>query len=148
MGDGGNYSTPGGWARVFGRGLSLEADRTAAALGPEPRRKAEGIALDIVAAARRGDFGEVERLASKQMEHARHQAQPRGLATTMTLTPMSGGSDITLTASASNLSAVSAHFPVPDSVPAGDYFVTVSNGATIGELRSFLSEGDPWGLQL
>ena len=145
MGDGGNFSTPGGWARVFGRGLSLEADRTAAALGPEPRIEAEAIAVDIVAAARRGDFGEVERLAAKQVEHARHQAQRQGLTTTLTLTPIYGGSDIILTATASNVSAVSAHFAVPDSVPAGDYFVAVSNGAATGELRSFLSEGDPWG---
>ena len=141
MGDGGNFSTPGGWARVLGRGLSLEADRAAAALGPEPRREAEATAEAIAAAARRGDFGEVERLATEQLEHARRQAQPRGLVTTLTLTPTSGGRGITLTAPVANLSAVSAHFPVPDSVHPGEYYVSVSNGAATGELRSFRSEG-------
>eukprot|EP01052_Picozoa_sp_SAG31_P032905 SAG31_NODE_3657_length_4018_cov_1.668538_4_plen_465_part_00 len=139
MGDGGNYSTQGGWARIFGRGLSLEADHTAAAHGHTPRREAVAIAESIRAAAQRGDFSEVERLASAQVKHARQHARQHRLNTTLVLTPVSGGRSIVLPAPVSNLSAVSAHFPLPKSLATGEYFLSISNGAATGDLRAFRS---------
>ena len=141
MGDAGNASTAGGWARVFGRGLSLDADRLAAARGADPARVVAAAAAEMAKAAQRGDFAEVERLAAEQTRHARqHAAAPGAHATTLTLTPTNGGVPITVAARIGNLSTVSALFPLPSTVPPGEYFVTVSNGAASGELRSFRSE--------
>lgn len=60
----------------------------------------------------------------------------------MVLTPTGpSGEVITLTAPISNLSTVSAYFPVPPSVPPGEYMVSVSNGAASSQLRSFRNAG-------
>ena len=111
MGDAGNFSTAGGWARVFGRGLSLDADRRAATRGADPARAVAAAAAEMAKAAQRGDFAEVERLAAEQAEHARrHAPAPDARATTLTLTPTTGGAPIAVAARVGNLSAVSALF--------------------------------------
>lgn len=144
MGDTGNASTPGGWLRVFGRGLSLSAD---AALSENQRTiyDVQSLAAAVQSAIRRNDFGEVERLSSQQVALAKSAQQQRSqLQTTLTLSPVSThGAKVVLTAPLANLSTVSATFPLPTSVLPGVYAVSISNGATSATMDSFISPTMP-----
>ena len=60
QGDGGNRSSVGGWLRVFGRNIVLGATDSTQQL------EARAVADAIAAAARRGDFETVEKLATAQ----------------------------------------------------------------------------------
>eukprot|EP00041_Stephanoeca_diplocostata_P029079 m.848888 g.848888 ORF g.848888 m.848888 type:complete len:528 (+) comp23490_c2_seq17:528-2111(+) len=144
MGDTGNASTPGGWVRVFGRGLSLSAD-AAASDNQRIKLDVQSLAAAMKSAVRRQDFAAVEELASQQSALAQNaQVAQSERDTTLILTPVtSEGSKIVLTAPPTNVSSVSAVFPLPHTIPPGEYQVSVSNGAASSGMDSFVSPTMP-----
>ena len=159
QGDGGESASPGGWLRVFGRGLSISSDAADATGGRSIDRQLAGLAKEMQAVARRGNWHELRRIATAQsslldrqagLESIRHEA---ALATTLTLTPVpadAGGTAIdspnvvvTVTALASNVSSVDALFNLPTDMKPGEYTVCVSNGPATGCLDTFISPTKP-----
>jgi hypothetical protein len=139
QGDAGNVSTsgPNGWLRVFGRSISLAPTNDTAA-----RLSAQAVAGKIEAAARRGDFETVERLATTQADAARstleaHQAMMPTLTLTNQLTD-----SVLPPIMATNSSSVEALFLL-NAVPPGTYKVGVSNGHANSVLDSFVSPEQP-----
>lgn len=137
QGDAGNVSTSGGWLRVFGRNIDLAPTNDTAA-----RSLAQDVASEIAAAARRGDFEAVERLATTQAAAARSAlAAHQRMAPTLTLTNQLTDSALS-PITATNSSSVEALF-VLDAVPPGTYKVSVSNGRANSVLNSFVSPAQP-----
>ena len=111
QGDGGNRSSVGGWLRVFGRNIALGATDGTQQL--EARAAADAIA----AAARRGDFETVEKLATAQT-----RAAP-AVRANVTIILMDTLTNATLSPiPATNSSSVDALFSLID-VPRGTYDV-------------------------
>ena len=113
QGDSGNRSSVGGWLRIFGRNLVLGATNDGAAQRLEARAAADAIA----AAANRGDFETVQKLAAAQTHAApAARAKPtltlRSALTNAALPPIP----------ATNSSSVDALFSLAD-VPPGTYEV-------------------------
>ena len=160
QGDGGESASPGGWLRVFGRGLSISSDAADATGGRSIDRQLAGLAKEMQAAARRGNWPELRRIATAQSALLDRQADSESirhdtaLATKVTLTPVSADAAgaandspndaiVTVTALASNVSSVDALFNLPTDMKPGEYTVCVSNGPATGCLDTFISPAKP-----
>ena len=133
-------STPGGWVRVFGRGLTLPMPPGAG----EQHTGCAACELDtltraLALAGRRGDW-ELAAALSARTAHlvARQHTADAAPATTLNLTS-SGGRSFLLTASAQRLSTFSAEFTVPAGMPPGNYSAVLSNGQAAARLGWFHS---------
>ena len=112
QGDSGNRSSSGGWLRIFGRNLVLGATD-----GATQRLEARAAADAIAAAANRGDFETVQKLATAQNDvtpaaRAKPTLTLRSTLTNAALPPIP----------AMNSSSVDALFSLAD-VPPGTYEV-------------------------
>ena len=124
QGDGGNFSSPGGWLRVFGRCVAEVPSRAMQAADAE-RRAAVDDAMAV------GDYdaarAAIERLAS----HAQQQAAGGFTApsATLRLTPVHGGGvPILINSVAGNTTTYDALFAIPDTLAAGEYTAAISSG--------------------
>ena len=127
QGDGGNYSTPGGWVRLLGRALTL----VRSGAGTDKSGSAERLSQLAGEAAAAGDLRRLERLqASQRADAAARQRLLALMNTTLHLVPVGSGAGtgVTLTSEPSTLTAWSAWFRVPASLPPGRYTASVSNG--------------------
>ena len=98
QGDAGNFSTPGGWVRVFGRALTL-AGRQAAPHPAESADEPEAVETSIREAIAAGNLAELDRLHESQRARAVSQRQRLAQTnTTLHLAPAGGGTPVTLTA--------------------------------------------------
>lgn len=171
QGDAGETATPGGWLRAFGNSLSLmqPLGRPPRGKVPPPGEMSLGARMQatakrIEAAARRGDWAAVAELGQAATSAANvASTHPSfairdALSTTLTLIPVTCGDHlcgddfdgsrsrtepIVLMASSSNLSAYSASFAIPTSVPPGVYSVSLSNGAATAGLDSYHNHTHP-----
>lgn len=116
QGDGGNASTPGGWLRVFGRGLSQ--DDVAREDGEELRRV-------LISAVTEQDFA-AARNALDGLEQA--SATRAAVATYLRLTPSSGGPTVMLTAVSGNTTTYHALFELPTTLAPDTYSAEISSG--------------------
>ena len=144
---GGSSAVAGGSIRVFGRGLSIEADQRHAREGRTVDVQFAALAEQLRRAARQGNTAEMRRITEvqsrllEQLEQRSRDDVP--LKTTLLLTPVGGGPPLTLDALAANLSTVAAKFTVPSSATPGTYEVCLSNGAAQRCLDSFYSATAP-----
>lgn len=139
QGDDGAHATAGGWIRVFGR--SLEAPRLPPAEAPPAIRDA----LSRVAASWRYE-AQVEQLRELVAQHPEFLEQilkPRrqlSSQTTLTLTPVDAASDmesITKIVAQPSLTAYSASFLLPTTLPPGEYKLSVDSGGVPSDLDFF-----------
>ena len=153
QGDRGAAASPGGWIRLFGRGLTLPRDER------ERQRcvpcELDGVVHALVQVREQEDVdwqlvaslaAQAERLATTQ-RLLQQQAETGGGgsgATTLNITTDAPGShSIVLQASARRLSTFSAEFVVPVATPPGNYSVSLSNGQAATGLSWFLSPQQP-----
>ena len=128
QGDAGNFSTPGGWVRVFGRALTL-AGRRAAPHPAESADEPEAVETRIREAIAAGDMAALNRLHESQRARAASQRQRLAQTnTTLHLVPAGGGTGPPVTLAAAAITMWSAVFPVPRSLRAGRYTASLSNG--------------------
>ena len=135
-------STPGGWVRVFGRGLTLPKPP------PSEQHMRTGCAaceLDTLtrALALAGQRGDWKLAAALSAQTARLVAQQQNGAavptTTLNLTSSDGHHSVLLAASAQQLSMFSAEFAVPAGLRPGNYSAVLSNGQAAARLGWFHS---------
>jgi hypothetical protein len=152
QGDLGSAASPGGWIRLFGRGLTLPTE------GWERKRcvvcELDGVVNALVQAKEQEDVDwqlvaslatQAERLATTQLLlQQQNKESPGGGTPTLTMTADAPGAhSIVLHASASRLSTFSAEFAVPVATPPGNYSILLSNGQAATSLRWFLSPQQP-----
>lgn len=143
QGDGGNFSTPGGWLRVFGRNIA--ATSTAPTL-----EQAAKTALDKALAE--GDLELAQRHLSTLAAERKSPTQAPTVAQ-LRMTPKAGSSDgiaaVVLSSVPANTSTFDALFKMPAGFAAGEYTAELSSGlksAKAGEwfaLEMFLSPQVP-----
>ena len=151
QGDLGSAASPGGWIRLFGRGLTLPTE------GRGTKRcvvcELDGIVDALVQAKEQEDVDwrlvaslatQAERLATTQLLQQQQKESHGGATTTLTMTADAPGAhSIVLHASTRRLSTFSAEFPVPAATPPGNYSILLSNGQAATSLRWFLSPQQP-----
>jgi polygalacturonase len=131
MGDAGNSATPGGWVRVFGRGLSLGADAA--------HTEIAAAATEITAAVARLDFANAKAWTAAG-ERATMAATHAARKVVLTLTQTNGSKIYVL---AENATGFSATFRLPTTIALGEYKIEVSNGAASSSLDSYVSPEQP-----
>ena len=151
QGDRGAAASPGGWIRLFGRGLTLPRDERERQRCNVPC-ELDAVVHALVQAREQEDVdwrlvaslaAQAERLATTQ-RLLQQQEESRGGATTLNITADAPGShSIVLQASARRLSTFSAEFAVPVATPPGNYSVSLSNGQAATGLSWFLSPQQP-----
>lgn len=151
QGDLGSAASPGGWIRLFGRGLTVprqerevqrcgvcELDEVTKALVQAKEQREVDWQLVASLAA------QAERLATSQLLLSQQTETPGGVTTTITITADAPGSHSNvLQASARRLSTFSAEFAVPAATPPGNYSVSLSNGHATTNLGWFMSPQQP-----
>jgi hypothetical protein len=137
QGDSGQAASPGGWIRIFGRGLTLPSP----AAGPCPSCDRRALATAIARATKRLDWQAVGALAAHAERLAAGQTASSNL-TTLNLTS-SDGHSILLHASPQRLSTYSAEFAVPPSMVSSNYSAVLSNGQAATRLGWFASPEEP-----
>jgi hypothetical protein len=151
---GGSKALAGGSIRVFGRGLSIEADSIAHREGRGLDIEFAALAEQLQRAARQGNTVELARITEKQQrlltqrEIVSVEHVTAGAETTLLLEPhgiadSTAASPITLVANKANLSAVAASFDLPSNTTPGVYTVCLSNGPARSCLDSFYSAAQP-----
>ena len=152
QGDIGDAATPGGWVRVFGLGVA-SVDPDSIELAKQLRVAARAVAAAPSGGANGLDsvFGVMsERVAS--LRTSLRATPPPNCTLRLTLLggTGSGGGSYDITATPGNASTWSAYFPVPTTLPPGEYAISVSNGRGGGgvdggfiALDSFVSPSAP-----
>ena len=146
-GDAGNTSTPGGWLRVFGNGISLAGNTSSAPYDDTSLRiRAKARAEAMRLAAMRGDFAEITVLAAEQLAEAQSAVQRSASVNRpyLVLTDAVSGKLIA-PITAHNFSTVEAMFLLPANtgIDVGEYSVKVSNGYATTGLNAFISPERP-----
>ena len=129
QGDEGAAATAGGWIRAFGRGLTVST-------GAEAPTPPAGLVRDLslLASAWRPEaqLAQLRTIAARYPDWLEGAAAPQGGGVpdatrgALVLTPVSGGTALSLSAEASSESPVhSLTFAVPPTVPAGEYRVAL-----------------------
>ena len=138
QGDRGETATPGGWVRVFGRGLTLPK----ASSGEQHEGCAScelgAITKALARAGQRGDWKLAAALAAQAERMATQQHDALDLGTTLNLTSSDGHSFV-LHATTLRLSTFSTEFAVPAEISPGNYSVSLSNGQAATSLSWFHS---------
>ena len=139
QGDVGSAATAGGWLRVLGPTLALQAPASQeAALLRGIRAARDALSAPSAAADAAWEEGSPMAAAAAQLLALRAQlasvrAAPSHLRATLRLTPLGGGggggAPLYLPAQADSLAPHSAAFALPPSLPLGEYAVAVANGA-------------------
>ena len=135
QGDIGSAASAGGWLRVLGPTLALQAPATLeAALLRDIRAARDALSAPSAAADAAWEEGSPMAAAAAQLLALRAQlasarAAPGHLRATLRLTPLGGGAPQYLPAQADSLAPHSAAFALPPSLPLGEYAVAVANGA-------------------
>jgi hypothetical protein len=137
-GDLGNTSTPGGWARLIGRGLALgqstdHVDSTVLSLANR--------LADAVRRGKRADATDLSATLSRAL--SRDPSATAAASTVLRLTPVGGGEAVLLSASES--SNFSATFLVPTTLAVAQYTAAVSNngGGLFVNISTFRSPAQP-----
>jgi hypothetical protein len=148
QGDLGETASPGGWLRVFGRGLVIPGaqNNQEAGGGRCSACEAQEIGASMAAAGRRADWERVAELAGRAQRLAlqRRAQLPPQLSTTVNLTWVGEGHPaLLITASPQRLSAYSAEFAVPAGTRSGEYELSLSNGQAATSLAWFESPQHP-----
>lgn len=137
QGDQGDSASPGGWIRLFGRGIAL-SNMTSAGPSYELRE----IASAISHASDRGDWESLVLLARRAEMLATAKVESSSVQTRLNLTSTDGNT-VVVNANLQRLSTFSAEFTLPKSLPVGNYSVVLSNGQASTQLGWFMEPTQP-----